>query len=193
MKSLIVPEGYGSDKHVPSVAILLTETLDPPYRAGSRYWHLQARVVEVAEDGSPRNLMQDSQPLGPFIVSCQMDEDTASGRPYAIGVVVSVDHLFTTMLDEREVQSLARTFRTINARLQKIEDTFGRTDDLAAFVLRFAEAVGVNRFIVQTASGRDGNYASGTYQFYRPAEAALHIGWAVEAAQKALKPGEVTA
>lgn len=190
MKTLVAPEGYGADKAVPKAAIMLTETLDPEYKSYGRYWHLKANVVEIADDDTPRNMLSDRQPLAGFAVTCQMDGKTANGQPYAIGVKVVVDYLCTMELDAQDVARLHQTYRTIQSRMDKIEATYGRTNDLAAFVLRFADAVGVNRFIVQTAHGADGNYSSGRYQFFSPADAALHIGWAIEKAQQALRPKE---
>lgn len=189
MKPLTVKE-FTQDEP-PKLAILFTERTDGPTdqpTGWERYWVFTATVVSVdPEDGTPRNLTSSRQPLADFGVRAQTD--SRREQPGSYGWEINCDHPGT--LYARDAERIVTTFRTLTRRMEKISARSGNPDSLSAFVLQFAEACGIERFVTFAPGSERGWYSKGTYEWFNAKDAADYIRSRERAAFDVFHPAEV--
>ena len=159
MKPITLKE-YG-DEAAPHIAIRLHTDFTPGYGTNHGYKHLIANVVEVVSGPSIRNL-SDSQPLCDVEVSLQMDDTSKAfyGREVQV-------HASYTYIGVTRAKVILSTLQTINRRLDQITSKYGYADTTAQYLLRFADAVGADVFIVGS-SGSHGTYDAGAWRELEP-------------------------
>ena len=167
MKPLSITE-YG-DKNAPRLGVRLSTDTTPGYGSNHGYRHLVASVIEVVDGPSIRNL-SDRQPLCDVEVRLQMDDNSKAfyGREVAV-------HASTyTYIGLPRAKVILSTLATINRRLEQIALKYGYADSTATYLLRFADAVGADTFLVGN-SGPGGTYSTGEWRELDPSVAQYWI------------------
>jgi hypothetical protein len=159
MKPLSITE-YG-DKSAPRLGVRLSTDTTPGYGSNHGYRHLQASVVEIVEGPSVRNL-SDRQPLCDVGVRFQLDDTSKAFYGREVCVQTSYTHIGIP-----RAKVILATLQTIQRRLDQIEAKYGYADSSAAYLLRFADAVGAEVFITGE-TGNDGTYRTGTWHEMEP-------------------------
>ena len=157
MGTKLAVKEYG-ETALPRIGIHLSTSQTSGYGGHAGYQHVTASVVQIADDGSPRNL-RDSQPLCDVEVRAQMD-DTAKAF-YGFEVRVYADTY--PWIDAERAALVAKTLSTINKRREIIAAKYGFAPDLATSLLRLADAIGADAFIVKT-SGASSTYSDNEWR-----------------------------
>jgi hypothetical protein len=168
MGSKIAVKDYG-EKALPRIGILLSTDITSGWGSNKGFRHLYARPVEIAADGAPRNL-GDRQPLCDVQMRGQMDDQTP--RFYGLDVEVHADTYPYINLQRAKV--IASTLATIAKRMDSLVTKYGYSDDAATRILRFADVVGADAFIVKVGEDRGTTYSDNSW---REMDAATAQNW----------------
>lgn len=166
---------YG-ETGLPRIGIRLSTNKTSGWGGHCGYEHVTASVVQIADDGSPRNL-RDSQPLCDVEVKAQMD-DTAKTY-YGFETRVYADTY--PWINATRAKLIANTLTTIEKRLAVLSAKYGYATDLATSLLRLADAIGADAFIVRT-SGDSATYSDNEW---REMDATTAQYWILEREREA--------
>lgn len=153
------------------------------------YGSFTARVVFV-EDGRVRHPSghwsgSNEAPYADLSVTAQCNrrpaaDDSTGDRWYAVEFGYhDVNHV-----DVRKAEVMAKTLRRVTAKLDKLQQEFGWTEDLGTVLTRVASALGIKLFAMVESYTGD-RYGQPMVEDYRWTD-ATGILYAMEAAHKAL-------
>jgi len=142
MATKLAVKEYG-ESTLPRIGIMIKTSQTSGYGSSAGYQHLTASVVQIADDGSPRNL-RDSQPLCDVEVRAQMDDTSKTFYGFEVRVYAST----YPWIDAQRATMIAKTLTTIEKRRETIAARYGYSPDLATSLLRLADAIGADAFIV---------------------------------------------
>jgi hypothetical protein len=142
MKKIAVVE-YGQTK-APRIGLMLKADRSDGYGSGP-YWHLTGTAVEIAEDGSPRNL-SDRQPLADAEIRAQADRDSEKSYGWS---TVEIHVTTWTYINAERARMIASTLTTIQKRLGQLNDRYGCAESLATGILRVGDALGVDSYLIK--------------------------------------------
>ena len=97
--------------------------------------------------------------LNDFACTSQGNDADEPRRLY--GFEIEYRNVFT--VDRREAERMAKTLRTIDARMDKVIERFGRPTTFGAYLLRVANAIGATRFIFQNGRSKGWSHEDHDY------------------------------
>lgn len=146
-------------------------------RVTGEYQHVTARMVALADDGSPRNLSTSdayrTDPYAGIAASAQADRDPDRAQQtlsygWRIGIRDDGDPIVLEQL-----AALAPTLRRLTRSLATAETRYGPPATFGALLARIATALDVP--ILTGSAGSDGMYSSGQWVTWTPGDAVRII------------------
>jgi hypothetical protein len=158
------------------VALYITTGPDRLSVSPHDYYHATAAPVTIAADGSPRNItvlfdLDYPQNLADLRIRCQNDRDNAARGSHAYGWTVEYHEPYT--VDTRRAATMHRTLAGIERALARLDAKYGPPSTFGAYVLRVADALRIDRFIVPVRQAD--RYPDGEYRYPDAAAAAYHL------------------
>lgn len=157
-------------------AFLLTVIEKPSF--GETYLTLDAALVGIAEDGTPRNITGGSLSsydsdlgLADFHVDAQNSEAHArhrNGQAYSWEYGIKPIGL----AGAAQVIAAGKVAQRIEKKLDALASRFGQPTDFGAYLTRVADAIGVTQCVVTRVPGANGSYSAGVFDFLTMAEGA---------------------
>jgi hypothetical protein len=185
MGQKIAVKEYG-ETSLPRIGLYLSTSETKGYGTYLKgYQHLTAAVIQIAEDGSPRNL-RETQPLCDVEVRAQMDDQSKTFYGFETRVYAST----YPWIDARRAALMSKTLSTIEKRLEIIAAKYGFSPDLATNLLRLADVIGADAFIVK-ARGNSSTYSENEWRELDATSAQSWINEREREAYVALHPVEV--
>jgi hypothetical protein len=133
---------------------------------GTGYGHVTVRAVEVADDGSPRNLSTDDdyrereRALNGIMLTAQADrgDHSSAGDPpdYSYAWRVGIAPHAGETVSLRIAAETVRTLTAASRKVDRLDTRYGRPRTFGAFVARWADALGLP--VMTGRTGSDGMY-----------------------------------
>jgi hypothetical protein len=137
------------------------------------YQKIGAAVVDLAADGSPRNILcstyRDADPLAAVTITAQAGGISDQSSPaYSYAWRLALDDFEPIPLAQLEAS--VPTLRRISRRLDQLAADYGEPATFGAYLARVATILRVR--IITGQAGTDGDYSTGTWTLWSPREAA---------------------
>lgn len=137
-----------------NIALVLTTDQRHPY------FHIKAHPVLLTDDTGDVRGANDvtGYDLRDFTVTAQADCDSRE-RTNLYGWAARFEDVYA--VDARKAESMLRTLKMVDRKLEKFDAEWGRPDKFSTFVIRAAKAIGARRLIVR----RSGSALYGTADY----------------------------
>lgn len=143
---------------------------------------LEAAIYPVLiEDGKIRNITWDSyldrgRELADLRVEAWMDTDNLDQADFYWGYP-PVEYREVYSIDAQRAESMAKTLRSINRKIEALNDKWGRPTDFAGYVSYFAQAVAgtTENVFARKVSGKGWSYDDSEYRWMDVDGLRLHF------------------
>jgi hypothetical protein len=147
--------------------------------ASDRRWIDQGNTVNVAHDAI-RNVgdeLENGLYLNNLQVRSQGENNASSRRLYGWEVVYRDIYAVDLTTAER----MTKTLRTIRARMDKAESTYGRPSTYGAYLARVASAIGADTIVQPVGNGRGTFYSENEHKRQTIADGIYSVDRAIDA------------
>jgi hypothetical protein len=146
-------------------------------------------VHESPEDGKPRNYGDDLANglfIDDLVLEIRVHKYSYSTPPKA-NVYIKIGYSSPYFVDLDRAEKQLKTLKTINSRLDKINQEWGFTEEPDQIAIRFAKAIGAKEYFKQT---RNGGYSYTESEYHRGVLADLQnaVKYLVQDAKRLIVP-----
>jgi hypothetical protein len=177
-------------KDVTQLGLYVTEQRD------GDYYHVRASVVTIGYDAYERRQVDQGETfsgvrydsvrntrgvvnglwLKDLVVTSQGER---KGNPrHLYGWEVRYQNVFS--VDAREAQLMAHTLKTIERRMAKLDEKYGRAATFGAYLARVAQAIGAEKFVHQQGASGGWSYSDSEQRKLSVADGINYVDWQVQ-------------